>query len=233
VEINPDYISIKNYLEGKLSPQESHDLEKRALDDPFLADAIEGFSISKIPADSQLSILQRRLEEHIALQQEKKSSLNFSWQRLSIAAAAGLLFITAGILFWMYHFQQKQSQVSQGVEVNISEVSPQLGNRYSQKLSERVTVYFTDLAGTQPQPESGWKSYGEYFDKNLQTGNSTKGDVIVGFHISSSGKAEDIKIIKGFNQASEAEAIHLIKDGPSWIYTGSDKASEIRISFKF
>lgn len=34
---------IRAYLEGKLSPYEQHTLEKAALDDPFLAEAIEGY----------------------------------------------------------------------------------------------------------------------------------------------------------------------------------------------
>lgn len=234
MEINPDYISIKNYLEGKLSSAERHDLEKRALDDPFLADALEGYSISAVPADSQLSILQRRLEEHIAVQQEKKSALNFSWQRLSIAAAAGLLFITAGILFWMNHFQQKQQkQADQGVEVNISGLSPQPGNSYSQKLSDHATVYFTDLADRQPQPQAGWKYFGEYLDKNLKAGNAARGEVTLSFHINLSGEPQDIKIVKSLNNAADAEAIRLIKEGPSWISGEKDKASEIRISVKF
>ena len=33
---------IERYLSGKMSPAERHDLEKRALHDPFLADALEG-----------------------------------------------------------------------------------------------------------------------------------------------------------------------------------------------
>lgn len=233
MEINPDYIAIKHYLEGKLSPRESHELEKRALDDPLLADAIEGFSISKIPADSQLSILQRRLEEHITAQQENKSMLNFSWQRLSIAAAAGLLFIAAGILFWMNQFQHTTKQADQGIEVSISELSEQSGNKYSQKLSERATVYFIDLTGKQTQPVSGWKSYGEYLDKRISGDLSGKGEVIVGFDVNSSGKTENFKIIKSLNVASDAECIRLIKEGPSWTPSGSEKTPQIQISVKF
>ncbi|MXV14700.1 carboxypeptidase-like regulatory domain-containing protein [Hufsiella ginkgonis] len=78
-----------------------HALEREALDDPFLADAIEGYSFANKKIDHQLSILQRQLEERIAAQQEEKNVFFFSWQRLSIAAAAGLMFITVGILFWM------------------------------------------------------------------------------------------------------------------------------------
>ena len=37
---------IERYLSGKMSPAERHDLEKRALQDPFLADALEGAELT-------------------------------------------------------------------------------------------------------------------------------------------------------------------------------------------
>jgi hypothetical protein len=37
---------IRRYAEGKMSPEEMHAIEKAALDDPFLADAIDGFDDS-------------------------------------------------------------------------------------------------------------------------------------------------------------------------------------------
>lgn len=40
-DLNDD---IENYLKGELTPKEMHELEKKALSDPFLADALEGAS---------------------------------------------------------------------------------------------------------------------------------------------------------------------------------------------
>ncbi|MBT1686614.1 hypothetical protein [Dawidia soli] len=37
-----DHHDIERYLNGELSPAEMHALEKKALYDPFLADALEG-----------------------------------------------------------------------------------------------------------------------------------------------------------------------------------------------
>lgn len=114
---NFDYITIRNYLDGKLDHQSMHEIEKRALDDPFLSDALEGYTL-KTPDEKHLSILQRQLELHIALHQEKNNALHFSWQRLSIAAAAGLMFIIACILFWLYNFptQKKPTWIKPSVE---------------------------------------------------------------------------------------------------------------------
>ena len=97
-----------------------HELERQALDDPFLADAIEGYSQTNKPATKQLSILQTQLSERIAQQQALKNTLGFSWQRLSIAAAAGLLFITASILFYMRTQQQGDQIAMQPKEVEVS-----------------------------------------------------------------------------------------------------------------
>ena len=233
MEINREYITIRNYLEGTLSPQESHDLEKRALDDPFLADAIDGYRLTSIPAEHELSILQRRLEERIALQQEKKSVLNFSWQRLSIAAAAGLMFLTAGILFWMNHFQpDKKKSAEQTVEVMLSQPAT---NKNDQALSERTSVYFMDATREQPQPQAGWESYGEYLERNVRipAGNSADAAVLVSFHINPSGKTEKFKIIKGLNTPADAEAVRLIKEGPLWTPAAGGKNQEVQISIKF
>ena len=96
----PDNLMIKAYLEGKLDHEEMHRLEKQALTDPFLWEALEGYAYTSNPG-TELSILQRQLHERIVHLQENKKVFDLTWQRLSVAASASVLFITAGILFWM------------------------------------------------------------------------------------------------------------------------------------
>jgi hypothetical protein len=91
---------INAYLDGRLNQEEMHRLEKQALSDPFLWEALEGYEYTSDPG-IQLSILQRQLQERIVHLQKKKKIYDFTWQRLSVAASASVLFITAGILFWM------------------------------------------------------------------------------------------------------------------------------------
>ncbi len=54
---------IQRYLQGEMSPSEMHELERSALDDPFLADAIEGYSrqYAKTSADAELVSLREKL----------------------------------------------------------------------------------------------------------------------------------------------------------------------------
>ncbi|MDP3468029.1 MAG: hypothetical protein Q8S11_06825 [Daejeonella sp.] len=112
----PDNLMISKYLEGKLDHEDMHRLEKQALSDPFLWEALEGYAHTSNPG-TELSILQRQLNQRIVHLQENKKVFDFTWQRLSVAASASVLFITAGILFWMNisrpgAITEKQVQVS-------------------------------------------------------------------------------------------------------------------------
>lgn len=107
-----------------------HELEKQALEDPFLADALEGYSKVELPVGKQLSFLQRQLAERIAQQQENKNTFYFNWQRLSVAAAACLLFVMGTVLFWMREQQSEKRMASQprNVEANLTPADSIPGN---------------------------------------------------------------------------------------------------------
>jgi hypothetical protein len=99
---------VHKYLKGELSAQEMHALEKAALDDPFLADALEGLTTREDPSnhpaddttvaistlDQDLSELKSRLEGSVA---EKKSRI-FLLPRIRIAAAVILLLAGLGLI---------------------------------------------------------------------------------------------------------------------------------------
>ena len=51
--INYSFEDIQRYLQGKMPATEMHDIEKAALQDPFLADAIEGFNEADINTAKQ------------------------------------------------------------------------------------------------------------------------------------------------------------------------------------
>jgi hypothetical protein len=238
VKANPDYINIKLYVEGKLDCQAMHEIEKSALDDPFLADALEGYSFSGTNNERQLSFLQRQLKERIAVQQNNKNIFNFTWQRLSIAAAAGLMFIIAGILFWMNSFQTPKNEAQKRVDINLSPLAKKADippKNQIKKLSEIVTVYFANTKITGVYPEKGWTFYDEYIRKNIHFlgGNNTFGDVIVAFNIKPDGTPGNLRIVKASTEIYNAEAIRLIKEGPKWISSGAEKSPEIQVQIKF
>ncbi len=182
-----------------------HELERQALGDPFLSDALEGYAYADNSVSSQLSILQRRLELRIAAKHENKNLLNFTWQRLSIAAAAGLMFISASILFWMNTNKADKLPASGTKKANV-ELSPDFKkNKRAIKDSE--------------MPAAGWKNYNNYLKKNVKyppKALAHSGIVIVGFSVDNNGSLDTFKIIKSLDRFCDAEAIRLIKKGPPW-----------------
>lgn len=88
-DINDDI--IKRYREGSLTGPERNALEKKALNDPFLADALEGVeSISAEDFNSDLSSLSKKI----------KRDSDISWFTPLRIAAGVLLLIGAGSLFY-------------------------------------------------------------------------------------------------------------------------------------
>jgi TonB family protein len=79
---------IEKYLRGELTPAEMHALEKRALDDPFLADALEGASqLSQHELHADLQSLHKALNERV---DDKKVISLWGW---TARIAAGLILI--------------------------------------------------------------------------------------------------------------------------------------------
>lgn len=124
--MNNDRIDIElleDYLDGKLDSKAMHQLEKQALEDPFIAQALAGLSESPKRASQSVSILQKQLYERIAQQQVTKKDTVFTWQRLSVAAAAAVMFISVSLIFFMREKANRNQQAKnqpRKVEVNMA-----------------------------------------------------------------------------------------------------------------
>lgn len=101
---------IERYHSGKMSPQERHALEKAALDDPFLADAIDGYAFTSTPA-ADLKKIQSRLDEK---QNQKKVVPIF--QKYKWLSVAALFIIIAGTGWLVYDLSKKGAQPSVAVQ---------------------------------------------------------------------------------------------------------------------
>lgn len=91
------YNDIQRYLQHKMTPQEMHAFEKALMDDPFLADALEGFTSSdENLAAKHLSEIERELKG-----ENKKAKVvvmpgqKAAWWKV---AAIILVVVTGGIL---------------------------------------------------------------------------------------------------------------------------------------
>ena len=54
---------IRKYHEGKLSPAQMHAMERASLEDPFLADALEGYALEEVKVPADIDELKARLQE--------------------------------------------------------------------------------------------------------------------------------------------------------------------------
>ncbi|GAA4735844.1 hypothetical protein [Flavisolibacter ginsenosidimutans] len=68
-----DQEELLKYLEGKLSAEEQHELEKNALDDPFEADALDG--LQDISNKTKIAALVEDLNRDLKKKTAKKKNL--------------------------------------------------------------------------------------------------------------------------------------------------------------
>lgn len=112
---------LQRYLRGEMSAREMHDLEVAALEDPFLADALEGFEKQGAPGQAQtgdkalsghLEDLRTRLDNRVNAPEKvapvpasKLFNLRAPWLRI---AAAAILLIGLGVGAWYGLLNKKQ-----------------------------------------------------------------------------------------------------------------------------
>lgn len=168
--MNSDWLDIEileDYLDGKLDARAMHKIEKQALEDPFVAQALAGLSESPKRARGSVSLLQKQLYERISQQQVQKKKTVLTWQRLSVGAAAAVMFITVSILFFMRE-KENREQLAKGhekkVEVNMAPSS--LG---ADTAKEEVYASVTPV----PMPAPGGINPGNKMD-NLKAADRMK-----------------------------------------------------------
>jgi TonB-dependent SusC/RagA subfamily outer membrane receptor len=94
-----DISQIRKYLNGELDTHAMHELERQALDDPFLMDALEGYEQVGKNQQPNLDDLQGRIQQRIA-PAKKRLSL---WPAMGIAASL-LVFLSIGG-WWLINYR--------------------------------------------------------------------------------------------------------------------------------
>ncbi len=98
---------LMDYLEGRLSPEESHEVEKLMVDSGFIDDAVEG--LSEMKDKQKIAIILQELNGQLTKkvrQKSKKNKLLLPDQfTLTIATTVTilLLVVIAYVIYRMYH----------------------------------------------------------------------------------------------------------------------------------
>ncbi len=110
--INYTFEDIQRYLQGKMSAAEMHNIEKSALQDPFLADAIEGYKeVDENEALKHLNDINAGL--FVEKKKAKVVSLNKKTQWLSIAAMIIVISGVALLGVYMFNNPGKRQEIAQ------------------------------------------------------------------------------------------------------------------------
>ncbi len=131
---------FERYHSGKMPDQEMHELEKAALDDPFLEDALEGYAFTKTPV-ADIEALQNKLFTGQTQAKIFAIKNKFTQKILRIAA----ILIMFGGLGWLL-YQNKENK-----PVNIAKVNTPIENK--DIISEPTTDTSTSIAGNYPATE--------------------------------------------------------------------------------
>ena len=105
---------IRKYLDGQLTNPEMQALEKAALEDPFLSDAMEGFEESRkhtFSFESGISDLQKRLADRIS-QNKQKKALVFQLAKWQVAAGILLVMSTATFIVIQINQSSRRSDIA-------------------------------------------------------------------------------------------------------------------------
>ncbi len=192
-----------------LDPREMHALEKEALEDEFLAEAMEGYHAVKT-SHAHMSLLQQQLQARVAKNRVEKTAVRLSANRMSIAAAAGLILILSSILFWMIAFDDSPEAPQDSV--------PETGA--------------VRISGSAVSPVSGWEAYDRYIRNNINTGVPGKAGKVVLELTVRNRRPEHVTVVSGLSPERNAEAIRLVRNGPAWQLSGKEPGT-VRVTVFF
>jgi TonB family protein len=146
---------IEKYHKGLLSPGEMNEMEKAALDDPFLADALEGYGATTVNVSSDLSELEKKLEERIS---DKKlisiapSGSMFKWWKVAAA-----IIILGGLGYFVFQISTGNKS-SREVAITVEDKKPSTpGSSAVIDSNKSAAMESTGVAATSKQPETATK----------------------------------------------------------------------------
>ena len=132
-----------------------NELEKAALDDPFLADALEGYGATTVNISSDLSELEKKLEERVS---DKKvisiapSGSSFKWWKVAAAVV-----ILGGLGYFI--FQVSTGNKNNEVAVKLEEKKPNAPvSTITADSNRSTTVESTSVVANNKQAETPAKS---------------------------------------------------------------------------
>jgi hypothetical protein len=235
-------MNFLHYITKSRKGKEAQRIEREAMKDPFLADAIEGYDLVKNENPAKRI---ENIRRHIRRKTQKRVSLAGTGGIVVGIAASLLVLVFIGInsYFRSSSFVLAPSPVSQALE-NRQDASITFEDNagmddewgytgHSLTVPEPTPLRDNTIKG-EPKPATGERAYEEYISENLflpafNECGDTKGQVIVAFKVNAKGRPYDLDIKKSLCPTADLEAIRVVQQGPNW--TSGDKIATVTIRF--
>jgi len=201
MENNHQLSRIHNYVHGLMGREEMHALEREALDDPFLQDAIDGYRMLNGVDAKSLSLLQRRLARRVAEQARLKDRHFFDWQRLSVGLVAAVMFVSACTLIFLHRMSHRPS-TEKLTEVELMDENP-------------IPMRVRPMEGSLAAPVGGWRAFEAFVAERYPAGNPER-ELVVRFKIDAAGTPYDIAPQAETSDENREVLIDVLKNGPKW-----------------
>ena len=149
---------IRKYYNGELSPAAQQELEERALDDPFLQDAIMGFEEFGLN-DETIEELDQKLDNR--LNKRKNKITGFTWGVRQWSIAASLIIFISVLSIYL-------NQTPENKTIAVSEIQKKDG------LPKSAKIIPDNIAESKPMVDTELSSGPLLADNNIKSKLSTK-----------------------------------------------------------
>ncbi|WP_140937381.1 hypothetical protein [Sphingobacterium lumbrici] len=197
MENNYQLSRIHNYVMGLMSKEEMYAIEREALQDPFLQDAIDGYKMQQGVDAKQLSIMQQRLAQRVETQARDKNRRFYGWQRLTVALAAAVLFVVACSLVFFNFITSKPGKKTEVI-----------------LMEQQLRVDSRTLAMNDAIPEVGWSQFNEELNSEVRDILSAE-HVVVRFEVKN-GLANTITVTGTSSSEVGGVLIEFVRDKIKW-----------------
>jgi len=225
MENNYQLSRIHNYVMGLMSKEEMYEMEREALEDPFLQDAIDGYRKQQGVDAQRLSLLQQRLAKKLEAKAADKKRRFYSWHRLTIGLAAGVLFMAACSLVLFRYLNRVGSNTTETEVILMEEelrVSTNVGKDVGGKAVDGKAV---DGRAVDAVPEQGWGEFNEELNSELR-GVEEKGSLRLSFEVEG-GRAVKVEVLSSDNKSLDKVVIGFL-DKVSWKGKNGEVSIEVR-----
>jgi hypothetical protein len=226
-------MNFLHYITKSRKGKEAQRIEREAMKDPFLADAIEGYDL--VTNEDTIKRIEH-IRGHIRRKTQKRIMFIRTVGIVAGIAASLLVLIGIGSLFLLHTESplQEESAIAYSPDA-----APIFENKADQALVHSLAVpeptpLRDNAIKGEPKPATGERAYKEYIYNNLflpafDECGDTKGQVVIAFKVNAKGRPYDLDIKKSLCPTADQEAIRVVQQGPNW--TLGDKIAIVTIRF--